>query len=273
MSDIDDGAHWPPPGVDFSKPSMPRAYDALLGGKDNVAVDRELAEHAAAQIPGLKEAAQEQRRTLIRGVRFLARDAGVDQFLDLGSGLPAAQNTHQVAQEYNADARVAYVDSDPVVLTHGRALLAENGNTTVVTADVRYPKQVLADPEVDALLDFRRPIAVMLVGMMHYLSPDIAEEVMAEYREAVAPGSYLFFTSMVDTGIPDQQELARINRENMGVGWARTPEEITHLLGDFELVDPGLVFPVLWRPDQPVDPDRVPTDRRLTVAGVARKPD
>lgn len=273
MYETEHEPQWPPPGVDFSKPSMARAYDALLGGKDNVALDRELADRAASQVPGLRETAREQRRVLVRGVRYLARDAGIAQFLDLGSGLPAAQNTHQVAQEYNPTARVAYVDNDPVVLAHGRALLAENGNTTVSTADVRDAQQVLVHPEVHGLLDLDQPIALMLVGMMHYLSPDVADDVMSTYRDALAPGSYLFFTSMVDTGIPEQLELARINRENMGVGWARTPEEVTRLMGDFVLVEPGMVPPVLWRPDTPADPGALHTEQRLTVAAIARKPD
>ncbi|QVQ53962.1 SAM-dependent methyltransferase [Spiractinospora alimapuensis] len=272
MNDTEHEPQWPPPGVDFSKPSMARAYDALLGGKDNVAIDRELADRAATQIPGLREAALEQRRVLVRGVRFLARDAGIAQFLDLGSGLPAAQNTHQVAQEYNPRARVAYVDNDPVVLAHGRALLADSGNTTVSTADVRDARQVLRQPAVRGLLDFGQPTALMLVGMMHYLSPEVVDDVMSTLRDALAPGSYLFFTSMVDTGIPEQLELARVNRENMGVGWARTPEELTRLMGDFVLVEPGMVPPVLWRPDTPVDAETLPTDKLLTVAAVARKP-
>lgn len=272
MSDDQHVPQWPPPGMDFSKPSMARAYDALLGGKDNFAADRALAEHAAQQIPGLKEAALEQRSVLVRGVRYLAGEVGIDQFLDLGSGLPTAQNTHQVAQGENPDARVVYVDIDPMVLAHGRALLAENGNTAVFTGDVREPEKILGHPSVNELIDFDRPAAVMLVGMLHYLSPEIIDEVVATYRGALAPGSCLFVTSMADTGLPVQQELARINRENMGVGWARTPEEIGRQFGDFELVDPGIVFTVLWRPDEPTDPESLTPKEQLTMAAIARKP-
>jgi hypothetical protein len=231
----------PSPNLDFSKPTIARAYDALLGGKDNFKADRELADYACEHIPGLRESAWENRRVLVRGVRYLAGEAGIDQFLDLGSGLPTVQNTHEVAQARNPEARVVYVDIDPLVSVHGKALLAGNGKTKVITGDARDTGRILAHPEVTALLDFDRPVALMLVGMLHYLSPDVADEVMSAYRDALAPGSYLFMTSLVDTGLPAQQELARITRESLEEGWARTPEEIEHHFGDFELVEPGVV--------------------------------
>ena len=190
----DETPEWPPAELDFNKPTIARAYDALLGGKDNFAVDRQLADQTAALIPGLRESAVENRKVLVRGVRYLAREAGMDQFLDLGSGLPTVENTHEVAQRENPRARVVYVDIDPLVAVHGRALLANNDVTKFMTADVRDPEAVLAAPEVKDLLDFSRPAVIMLVGMLHYLSPDVVDEVVAAYRDVLAPGSHLFMT-------------------------------------------------------------------------------
>lgn len=271
MSMEQPGSEWPPPDLDFSKPTIARAYDALLGGKDNFKADRALADYACEHIPGLRDSAWENRRVLVRGVRYLAGEAGIDQFLDLGSGLPTVQNTHQVAQARNPAARVVYVDIDPLVAVHGQALLAHNDNTKVITGDVRDAGSILGHPEVTGLLDFDRPVAVMLVGMLHYLSPDVADGVVAAYRDALPPGGHLFMTSLVDTGLPAQQELARIARENLEEGWARTPEEIEHHFGDFELVDPGVVYTALWRPDRPVDPGELSPGEQLGMAGIGRK--
>jgi hypothetical protein len=267
----EDKPGWPPPELDFSKPTIARAYDALLGGKDNFAADRALADYACEHVPGLRESAVENRKVLVRGVRWLAREAGIDQFLDLGSGLPTVTNTHEVAQAENPAARTVYVDIDPLVLVHGRALLAENPETKVIVGDVREPEAVLGHEEVTGHLDFDRPMALMLVGMLHYLSPDIGDRVVAALRDALAPGSYLFMTSLVDTGLPAQQELARITRESLEEGWARTPEEIERHFGDFELVDPGVVYTALWRPDGPVDPGGLTPGEQLGMAGIALK--
>ncbi|TQM71183.1 S-adenosyl methyltransferase [Actinomadura hallensis] len=267
----DETPEWPPAELDFNKPTIARAYDALLGGKDNFAADRQLADQTAALIPGLRESAVENRKVLVRGVRYLAREAGMDQFLDLGSGLPTVENTHEVAQRENPRARVVYVDIDPLVAVHGRALLANNDVTKFMTADVRDPEAVLAAPEVKDLLDFSRPAVIMLVGMLHYLSPDVVDEVVAAYRDVLAPGSHLFMTSLVDTGLPQQQELARITRENLEEGWARTPEEIEAQFGDFELVEPGVTYTALWRPDGPVDPGNLAPGEQLGMAGIGIK--
>jgi hypothetical protein len=267
----DDSAIWPPPDLDFNKPTIARAYDVLLGGKDNFAADRALAEYAIANIPGLQESARENRKVLVRGVRWLATEAGIDQFLDLGSGLPTQANTHEVAQEVNPEARVVYVDIDPLVGVHGRALLAQNEYTKVVVGDVRDPEAILAEPNVSEFLDFDRPIALMFVGMLHYLDFEIADGVVGRWRDALVPGSYLFMTSLVDTGLPAQQELARITKENLEEGYARTPEQIEHHFGDFELVEPGVVYTALWRPDEPVDAGDLGPGEQLGMAGIALK--
>jgi SAM-dependent methyltransferase len=261
-----------PPGIDPSTPTFARVYDYFLGGKDNFAADRALADYACEHIPGLRESALENRKVLVRGVHFLAQEAGIDQFLDLGSGLPTVQNTHEVAQSANPDSRVVYVDIDPMVLAHGRALLATNDRTSVFTGDVTEPERILRHPAVTERIDFTRPAAIMLVGMLHYLSPKLVDRVVAAYREVLAPGGYLFITSLTDTGLPAQQELARITRENLEEGWARTPDEVERQFGDFELVQPGVTYTALWRPDEPKDPDSLTPGEQLGVAGIARKP-
>lgn len=273
MTDDQHIPEWPPSGMDLGNPTIARAYDALLGGKDNFAADRALADHATEHIPGLRESAWENRKVLVRGVRHLAGTLGMDQFLDLGSGLPTVQNTHEVAQAHNPNARVVYVDIDPMVLAHGRAILATNGRTSVFTGDVRDPESILGHTAVTDQLDFSRPAVVMLVGMLHYLSPEVVDTVVAAYRKALAPGSYLFLTSLVDTDLPAQQELARITRESLEEGWARTPSEIEAQFGDFELLDPGVVYTALWRPDEPTDPENLTAGEQLGMAGIAKKPD
>ncbi|MFD0855412.1 SAM-dependent methyltransferase [Actinomadura adrarensis] len=267
----DDPVRWPPPDLDFNKPTIARAYDVLLGGKDNFEADRVLAQYAIANIPGLQESALENRKVLVRGVRFLAEEAGIDQFLDLGSGLPTQENTHEVAQACNPDAKVVYVDIDPLVGVHGRALLANNANTKVVVGDVREPDAIMAEDAVSGFLDFDRPVGLMFVGMLHYLDFEIAHGVVGKWRDALAPGSYLFMTSLVDTGLPAQQELARITKENLEEGYARTPEQIEEHFGDFELVEPGVVYTALWRPDGPVDAENLSPGEQLGMAGIALK--
>ena len=183
-------------GIDVSKPSIARAYDVVLGGKDNYAVDRQVVGEMLKIVPDLPQVATYNRQILIRGVRYLVREAGIRQFLDLGSGLPTVQNTHQVAQAIAPDARVVYVDNDPIVLAHGRALLEENENTAVVTADLRDPGAVLDHPDVNRLIDFSQPVGLMLVGITHHLHDDEDPEGIAKaYIDAIPSGSYLFLTA------------------------------------------------------------------------------
>src|SRR3954463_12360796 len=157
------------PEFDTSKPTIARVYDALLGGKDNFAADREGAATYLKYVPDAGRCAIDNRDALVKGVRYLVRRAGIDQFLDIGSGLPTVKNTHQTAQEINPEARVVYVDNDPIVLAHGRALLATNNTTTVITADMRDPGVILADPDLGRLIDFSRPVAVLFVAVFHFI--------------------------------------------------------------------------------------------------------
>lgn len=263
---------WASRGIDITKPSIARAYDVVLRGKDNFAVDRAFVSEITKVIPEIYDVAAYNRQVLGRGVRFLAGQ-GVRQFLDLGSGLPTVQNTHQVAQSVAPESHVVYVDNDPIVLVHGRALLAENERTGVVTSDLRDPRAVLEDPEVRRLIDFDRPVAVMMVGILHHLHDDEDPAgIVKAYLDAVPSGSHLFVThfcaSSREARDAEKQYLAML-----GTGRFRTVEEITAYFDGLELLEPGVVPLPLWRPDGPVPLEEdLSIGQRLMYGGIARKP-
>ncbi len=265
-----------PPEFDTSTPTIARVYDALLGGKDNFAADREGAATYLKYVPDAGRCAIENREALVKGVQYLVRAAGIDQFLDIGSGLPTQKNTHQAAQEINPDAKVVYVDVDPIVLAHGRALLATNNSTIVVTADLREPQGILESKEVQTHLDFSRPIALMIVGIhMHFHDDEKPDEWVRTIMDKLAPGSYLFITDFVDTGEPLQKGMEQAGLESLGNGWIRTPERIEqHFLG-LPLVPPGLDFLARWFPEDPVadvpDAEDLQPWQRILMAGIAKK--
>lgn len=262
-----------PAGVDPTVPSIARAYDYSLGGKDNFPVDRALVEQMEQRYPGVSEVALQNRKTLVRLARHMA-EQGITQFIDLGSGLPTAQNTHQVVQAVNPDSRVVYIDNDPVVLAYGRALLAENRNTAVATADFLDPDEVLDTPEVRGLIDFGKPVGLMLIAILHHI-PDEAEPntLVRRYADALPAGSMVALTSWTYTGLQVQLDITGMARAALGVGFARTPEQIRAHFGDLELLEPGLVFHSLWRPDTPTDPDRLSPYEQFMLAGLAVKRD
>lgn len=258
------------PGIDLTKPSIARAYDVVLGGKDNYAVDRQVVGEMLKIVPDLPQVATYNRQALSRGVRYLAGEAGIRQFLDLGSGLPTAENTHQVAQRVAPDARVVYVDNDPIVLAHGRALLEENGNTAVVTADLRDPEAVLAHPGVTRLIDFSQPVAVMLVGILHHLHDDEDPEGVAKaYMAAVPSGSYMFMTAFCRS-FPEAAELEQTYLSVLGTGRFRSREQLQAFFGDLEMIDPGLVYLPEWRPEEPL-PDKMTVAEKLMAGGIGYK--
>lgn len=261
---------WQPKGIDVSVPSVARVYDAILGGKDNFPVDRAIAEELVAFMPDGREAAIYNRAVLGRGVRYLA-EQGIRQFIDLGSGLPTARNTHQVAQEVIPEARVIYVDNDPIVLAHGQALLAENQYTTVITADVRQPEEILSHPDLRSLIDFDQPIGLLMLGIIHHLNDEEDPGgLVARYRNAVAAGSYLFLTHFVDHGT-QTDDLQKALLTDLGTGRFRTLEEITAYFDGLELVEPGVVYNPLWRPDGP-PLETLRLTEKLIGGGIGRKP-
>jgi len=274
---LNDAAPWPPPGIDPDVPSTARVYDAALGGKNNFKADREAVEVFASKIPQVREATRLNRDALIRGVRYLVRSAGIDQILDIGCGLPTEQNTHEAAQEINPDTRVVYVDNDPMVLSHGRALLADNRTTTVVTADLRDPAGILANPEVREHLDFDRPIAVVIVGMiMQIHENEKPDEIIATLMAPLASGSHLFLTAWPDTGDPAQRGLSQGCLETLGNGWIRPIERLEQHFQGMPLVPPGLEYVSRWYPEEPER--KVPAFEdfepyeRTQMAGIAVKP-
>jgi S-adenosyl methyltransferase len=265
-----------PAALDVSVGNDARIYDYWLGGKDNFAADREAAERQAEAVPQLPWLSRENRRFLGRAVRFCA-SAGITQFLDIGSGLPTMENVHQVAEQVTADARVVYVDNDPVVVRHAQALLA-TPRTEAIYGDLNRPDDILNDPGVRRMIDLDRPVAVLLISVLHYI-PDEAGTAasVAMLRDAMAPGSYLAISHILMppghvTGHQPLSETARKlgeARTGMPSGAVRPREQIAAFFGDFTLVDPGLKEIWAWRPDgQPV----LATDDVMTlIGGVARK--
>ncbi|HET6740220.1 MAG TPA: SAM-dependent methyltransferase [Kribbella sp.] len=245
-----------PVGVDTSRASIARVYDAFLGGKDNFEVDREVLRGVQAAAPQAQDLARSNRNFLIRACRFLAGQAGITQYLDCGSGLPTAENTHQVVQRIQPEAKVLYIDNDPVVLAHGRALLEENENTRFVSADIFDPDAVLAMEEVRTFLDFSEPIAVIQNGTLHHYIGTEGAQIMQKYVDAVVPGSYTVVSHFFNPETPEHSEVAR-RMENkfihspMGSGRFRTRAELMEFLPDQELVEPGLVLCDDWWPDGP----------------------
>ncbi|MFI1383576.1 SAM-dependent methyltransferase [Embleya sp. NPDC020886] len=262
---------WAPTGIDVGVPSVARVYDAILGGKDHFAVDRVIADKAMAAMPNARVGARLNRAVLERGVRYMA-ECGIDQFLDLGSGLPTVRNTHEVAREHNPEARVVYVDNDPIVLAHGRALLAENDRTRVVTADVRDARDVLSRPEVAELLDLERPVGLLLLAVLHHLADeDDPAGLVRAYREALAPGSFVFITHFSDA-TPEGRELERLFLSTLGSGRFRSRETIESFFEGTEPVEPGVVFLPHWRPDTPVRDESAYAGLTM-LGGLGRVPD
>ena len=270
-------AHWihadrgyAPPKIDISRPSVARVYDAVLGGKDNFAADRAVAALAEEAFPDGGKAAHVNRALLGRAVRYMARK-GITQFIDLGSGLPTVRNTHEIAQEIRRAARVVYVDNDPIVLTHGRALLEDNRSAIVVTADLLQPDVVMARREVGRFLDLSRPVGLILNAVIHHvLDVERPHDAVARYKELLAPGSYLLLTHFSNFS-EQARGLEEVLLQTLGRGQLRSREEITAFFDGFDLVEPGIVHPPEWRPDEPV---KYPLDisELLYLGGLGRKP-
>ncbi|HUN36124.1 MAG TPA: SAM-dependent methyltransferase [Trebonia sp.] len=262
-------------GIDLSRPHPARMYDYYLGGKDHFAIDRETAERGLASWPAVRTATRENRKYLARVVDYLAREAGIRQFLDIGTGLPTAGNTHEVAQAIAPDSRIMYVDNDPLVLAHARALLTSSpqGRTGYIEADLREPGRILADPMVGEVLDLSKPVALMLIAILHFIADsDDPGGIVATLLDGLAPGSYLVATSVTPEHDPDGVHgLERTYREGGMTLQARTADDFGHLVfSGLELVPPGMVLVSEWRPDED-GPRPRPAD--VSVYGaVGRKP-
>ncbi|MFJ3146622.1 SAM-dependent methyltransferase [Streptomyces halstedii] len=244
---------WAPQGIDISVPSVSRMYDFYLGGSHNFEVDREAARKAMEFLPGLPKIMQANRAFMRRAVNY-AVTSGVTQFLDIGSGIPTFGNVHEVAQAADPRARIVYVDHDPVAVAHSRSVLEGNDLTAVVTADLRKPSGILEHQEVRGLLDFDKPVALLLVAVLHFIEDaDDPRAAVAELREALAPGSLLILTHASYEGIPLPQEEAGgavgVYRTIRNPLIMRSHAETSRFFEGYEMVEPGLVPMPDWRPE------------------------
>ncbi|MGR6922014.1 SAM-dependent methyltransferase [[Actinomadura] parvosata] len=256
------------PGVDPTIPSVARMYDYYLGGKDNFPADRAAAEKIISIVPEVRETARDNRAFIGKAVRLMA-EQGVRQFLDIGAGLPTQENVHEVAQRIVPDARVVYVDNDPIVLTHARALLADNPGTLAVRGDITDPAAILNDPDVTGHLDFGRPVGLLISAVLHFVPGDqLTGDIVKALRAPLAPGSHLLISHFYapDTGDPKVRAGQQVYKATKpGALIARSLRQIAAYFDGLTLLEPGLVPVKSWRPDSELD-RQVAVD--LTVPGL-----
>ncbi|MBO0874854.1 MAG: SAM-dependent methyltransferase [Pseudonocardia sp.] len=262
--------------IEFNKPNSARIWNYWMGGKDNYEIDQEVGDAYAEVFPGITTWAKQARQFIIRSVRYMA-EAGVRQFLDIGTGFPVVQNTHEVAQSVAPDAKIVYVDNDPVVLAHARALLTtttDEGVCAFVDADLRDTDQVIAAAR--EILNFNQPIAVMFNGVLgHIENYDEVLAVVGRYMSAVPSGSYLEHYDGSDADPAYPRALAQFVNTEDNAGWgyhARTPEQIKQLFDGLELVEPGVVRLSEWRPDLAARVGSGQAVDVVSMGGVGRKP-
>jgi hypothetical protein len=266
---------WAPDEVNLDRPSVARVYDYYLGGSHNFAADRAFAEQVLQHMPEVTAVAQSNRAFLRRAVRYLC-EAGIKQFIDLGSGIPTVGNVHEIAHGYDEAIRVVYVDNDPVAVAHSRTMLAETPNTIVVNADLRKPADVLADANLRKLVTFTEPIAVLLVSVLHFVSDE--EEpanIVAGYLAPAVPGSFV----VISAGGRDHEfneredQVLQTYRRSPTPVYIRYQSEITAFFDGLTVVEPGVVKPDDWRPD-PGDEDLISAmtgGRARMFAAIGRK--
>ena len=263
-------------GEELDRPNVARIYDYFLGGDQNFTADRAAAEHVLDNYPDAALAACANRAFLRRAVAFLASQ-GIDQFLDVGSGLPTVGNVHEVARGINPTARVVYVDNDPVAVRYSRELLAEEGEgargVAAIEADLRDLAAMLSHPDTRRLLDLRRPLGLLLVAVLHFIPDDEeARRAVRAVREALAPGSYVVLSHATLDGLP-ADVIARfeaIYRRSSSPTIARPRARIEALFEGLDVVEPGIVLTPLWRPDAARDPLADEPGRAAVLAGVGR---
>jgi S-adenosyl methyltransferase len=263
------------PEIDTSKPQAARMYDFYLGGKDNFQADRDTAQALMRVVPTIRAAARENRAFLGRAVRYLVAEAGIRQFLDIGTGLPSANNVHEVAQDVAPSCRIVYVDNDPLVLAHARALLTSKpeGKTAYIEADLRDPEKILNHPATREMVDFTKPVALMLVAVLHFVPDSYGpRQIVRTLLDALPSGSYLVASHVTPVYYPDRGAAAARTYTQRGVPFQfRDADEFAELaFNGLEMVDPGLVPVSEWRPDGDAP---LPTPAEIAWdGGVARKP-
>ena len=269
----DTGTQQVPPEINTNVPQSARVYDYWLGGKDHFPADRALGDAIAGALPTIRTQVRAQRAFLGRAVRYLTRDAGIRQYLDIGTGIPSAGNVHDVAQEIASESRVLYVDNDPIVLAHARALMAgtAEGPVAFIQADLREPEAILSDPAVAGTLDLAQPVGLVLIGVMHHLrDDDDPRRIVATLVDALAPGSYLVLSQSTPDFDPDAMRALAAASEQGGI--ANVPRSLADtepFFAGLELVEPGLVPMATWRPDPGAEQDPRSV---YAYGGVARKP-
>ena len=256
-----------------STPNVARIYDYYLGGKDNYTPDREAARRVLGSAPDVPLAALENREFLRRAIQFLVEEAGIRQFIDIGPGLPTQGNVHEIAWQHDASAHVVYVDNDPVVLAHGRAILQTAASVRIIEGDVRRPEAILASTELRELIDLSRPVALCMSLVLHFVTEDEDPYCcVGKLRDALAPGSYLVLTHV--TG--DERDVGTVSEITAVYDTATAPlvprsrEQVAKLFYGFELVEPGVVFLSQWRPTGEY---YARGGTRWAYAGVGRKPE
>ncbi|GAA3729411.1 SAM-dependent methyltransferase [Plantactinospora mayteni] len=261
---------WAPEGIDLSKASVARAYDYWLGGSHNFAIDREFARQAIAAVPDLRMVARANREFLHRAVRFMI-DMGIRQFLDIGSGIPTVGNVHEIAQKVVPDARVVYVDIDPVAVAHSEQILSGNEFATAIQEDLRRPEVILDHPATRALLDLDQPVGLLLASVVHAIpDEDDPYGILNRLRAALCPGSYLAISHVTTDSRPQEMgEGARLSGRTTTPVTARTRAQVERFFEGLELIEPGVVWSPLWRPESPEDVGDHP-ERMSFYVGVGR---
>jgi hypothetical protein len=263
--------------VDPSVPNAARIYDYLLGGKDNFASDRTAAERLLKVAPDAAVTVRENRRFLQRAVRYLAEEVGIRQFIDIGTGMPTQGNVHEVAQSVSRDARVCYVDYDPVVVNHALALLATNKNVVAIHGNLLRPAEILADSELQELIDFSEPVAILLVAILHFIDDkESPYQLVDNFKSAIPSGGYLVISHVTDDGIPADvsHDAQQIYKNASASVTPRSRDEVIRFFDGLDLVDPGLVDASEWRPDIPSGEfpfDSSASLHTLGYGGVGRK--
>jgi len=263
-----------PPGVDTSKPHPARMYDYFLGGTDHYPADRAAAEAMLRVAPDTRASVRGNRAFLQRVVQYLIGEAGVRQVIDIGAGLPAAGNVHEIAQRIAPGTRVAYVDNDPVVHAHAAAMLAGDSSASAVLADLRDPGTILGNPALRELIDFTEPVAVLLIAILHFfLDADDPGRIVATIRDGLPPGSYL----AVSHGTQDFHDPAQVQAGTAVYAKAapvvlRSHQQVSGFFDGFDLIEPGVVQVPLWRPDHEPTAGELATVAIYGGVGVVRNP-
>jgi SAM-dependent methyltransferase len=267
---MNDLPNWVPEGIDVTVPNVARMYDYALGGYHNFTVDRENTERAEQALPGTIASAQANRAFLYRVVRWLA-GAGITQFLDIGSGIPTVGNVHEIAEQATPGARTMYIDIDPIAVAHSQAILAGNQRAKAMEGDLREPIKIVDHPDVTGLLDLSKPVAVLITGVMHFISDaDDPRRIITQLKDAVVSGSYIVVSHIAP--MPElENELANLQevfQKTPTPFYLRTREQLAELLTGLEIVEPGIVPIPDWHPDSD---DHIPEHRRIMLVAVGRK--